>query len=150
MAKMIDISGKNAVKRVAVAEGSIRLSDATVQKIRKGAISFEKGDPLEIAKVAGIMAAKRTSEILPLCHNIPLEEVTLKTEIEDNKVKVIAKVSSHAKTGVEMEALTSVSVALLTVWDVVKKFEKDEKGQYPNTFLSDIRVVKKTKESPAS
>jgi len=142
---MVDISTKEIVKREAVAEGFIRLKPETLQKIKRN--EFEKGDALEISRLAGIIAAKKTSDLLPLCHNIPIEEVSLEAKLEDKGVRISAKITSHAKTGVEMEALTSVTVALLTIWDVVKKVEKDENGQYPYTRLSDIKVVRKTKEA---
>ncbi len=145
---MVDISAKEVIKREAIAEGFIRLKPETMHKIRNN--QLEKGNAIEISKLAGIMAAKKTSELLPLCHNIPLEEVIMEAKVEDDGVRVSAKISSHAKTGVEMEALTSVAIALLTIWDVVKKVEKDENGQYPYTELSGIKVVRKTKEASTS
>ncbi|MEM0117484.1 MAG: cyclic pyranopterin monophosphate synthase MoaC [Conexivisphaerales archaeon] len=144
MARMVDISSKEVVRREAVAEGFIKLKPNTIEMVR--AKKLEKGDAIEISKIAGIMAAKKTSELLPLCHNIPLEEVELKADTETTGIRITARVLSHTKTGVEMEALTAVTIALLTVWDVVKKYEKDENGQYPYTALSDVRVVRKTKE----
>jgi len=100
---------------------------------------------ITVAKTAGILAAKRTPELLPLCHPIPLESVEVKIEVENEGVRVRTRIKAHYKTGVEMEALTATSVALLTVWDMVKKYEKDDKGQYPSTAIEGVRVVEKIK-----
>lgn len=140
---MVDISSKETVRREATAEGFIRLQPNTISAIRKG--SLEKGDPIEISKVAGIMAAKRTPDLVPLCHNIPIESVEIEVEVVKEGVRIRSRVVGVAKTGVEMEALTATSASLLAFWDVVKKFEKDEDGQYPNTEISSIRVLKKVK-----
>ncbi|EWG08233.1 MAG: molybdenum cofactor biosynthesis protein MoaC [Candidatus Aramenus sulfurataquae] len=142
-ARMVDISSKDVVLREAVAEGYIKLKPSTIERIRKGEI--EKGDVIAVAKVAGIMAAKKTPELLPMCHPIPLEYVNVEVELEEDKVKVRSTIRAHYKTGVEMEALTSVSVALLTVWDMTKQYEKDENGQYPSTSIEGIKVVSKVK-----
>ncbi len=144
-AKMVDISSKGAVLREAVAEGYIKLRHSTIERIRRGEV--EKGDVITVAKVAGIMAAKRTPDLLPMCHPIPLEYVNVEVEVEDDKVKVRSTVRAHYKTGVEMEAITSVSVALLTIWDMTKQYEKDENGQYPFTTIEGIKVVSKVKSS---
>jgi cyclic pyranopterin phosphate synthase len=146
MARMVDISSKAVVRREATAEGFLRLRADTVAAVKRGAL--EKGDPVEIAKVAGVMGAKRTPEIVPLCHNIPIESVDIEVLLENEGVRVRSKVVGLAKTGVEMEALVAISTALLAFWDVVKKFEKDAKGQYPSTEISHIRVLKKVKEKP--
>ncbi|MDG6935206.1 MAG: cyclic pyranopterin monophosphate synthase MoaC [Nitrososphaerota archaeon] len=140
---MVDISSKETVRREATAEGFIRLQPDTISAIRKG--SLEKGNPIEISKVAGIMAAKRTPDIVPLCHNIQIESVEIEVEVEKEGVRIRSRVVGIAKTGVEMEALTATSASLLAFWDVVKKFEKDEDGQYPNTEISSVRVLKKVK-----
>ncbi|EHP68650.1 MAG: cyclic pyranopterin monophosphate synthase MoaC [Metallosphaera yellowstonensis] len=142
-AVMVDISGKAYSLREAEAEGFIRLRSDTVRLIREGKI--EKGDVITVAKTAGILAAKRTPELLPLCHPIPLESVEVKIEVENEGVRVRTRIKAHYKTGVEMEALTATSVALLTVWDMVKKYEKDDKGQYPSTAIEGVRVVEKIK-----
>jgi cyclic pyranopterin phosphate synthase len=143
---MIDISEKEVVRREATAEGTIRLRASTFELINKGLI--EKGDPLQIASIGGIQAVKSTSSSLMMCHPIPIEstkiEFTKKTS--DNSIVVRATVLAFAKTGVEMEALNAVSAALLNIWDVVKKYEKDDRGQYPQTTITDIHVVKKKKE----
>ncbi|AAY80268.1 molybdenum cofactor biosynthesis protein C [Sulfolobus acidocaldarius DSM 639] len=140
---MIDISGKDIVLREAIAEGFIKLKKDTIEKITKREI--EKGDVIATAKVAGILAAKKTHELLPMCHPIPLEYINVEIEIENDGLKVVSTVRAHYRTGVEMEALTATSIALLTIWDMVKKYEKDEEGQYPLTEISKIRVVSKIK-----
>ncbi|QKR00971.1 cyclic pyranopterin monophosphate synthase MoaC [Metallosphaera tengchongensis] len=140
---MVDISGKGVSLREAVAEGFIRLRPSTVELIRDGKV--EKGDVITVAKTAGILAAKRTPDLLPLCHPIPLEKVDVDVSLETNGIRVTSRVMAHYKTGVEMEALTAASVALLTVWDMVKKYEKNDQGQYPETSIENIRVVSKIK-----
>lgn len=142
-AEMVDISSKNEAERVAIVKGRIRLRKETIEKIRKGEI--EKGDVITVAKVAGILAAKRTPEIIPLCHPIPLTNIKIDIKILDDYVEVKAIVKTVAKTGVEMEALTATTASLLTIWDMVKKYEKDERGQYPYTRIEDIRVIEKSK-----
>jgi cyclic pyranopterin phosphate synthase len=142
---MVDVGNKEDQIRTAKATGRIILRQETIQKIRSN--SIEKGDVTSCAQVAGILSAKKTSEIIPLCHPIPITNVTVKLEIEGNEVVITSEVSAIAKTGVEMEALTAVSSALLTVWDMTKKYEKDEKGQYPSTIITGIRVLRKAKES---
>lgn len=144
--RMVDISDKPVVRRVAEATGRIRLRRQTVELIRRGDV--EKGDPLSVAQFAGVSAAKRTWELLPLCHQIPLTSVDVSFELGDDFVEVRTRVSADYKTGVEMEALTSCAIALLTVWDMVKKYEKDEGGQYPYTLIEDIRVTSKVKGEP--
>ncbi len=97
------------------------------------------------AQIAAIQAVKSTPQIIPLCHSIPISGVEVEFEVVKEQVQVTVEVKSTGKTGVEMEAITGVSVALLTVWDMVKSVEKDENGQYPSTIISDIEVVKKEK-----
>lgn len=143
---MIDITSKPEVYREAVARGSIKLRPETVRRISEG--SIEKGDPLSVAMVAGILAAKKTSSLIPLCHPMPLTNVDVDLEIADEStVKVEATVKATGKTGVEMEALTAATVALLTVWDMTKKYEKDDQGQYPTTSIESIRVIRKIKRN---
>ena len=143
---MVDVSGKAEVYREATAKGKIRLKPETINLIREEKIA--KGDPLYTAKIAGILAAKKTSELIPLCHPLPLTSVDVDAEVLDGStVEVMAVVKTRAQTGVEMEALTAVSVALLTVWDMTKQYEKDATGQYPNTTIGDIHVVKKLKQA---
>ena len=142
---MVDVSGKAEIFREATASGVIKLKSETVKRINEGKIA--KGDPLYTAKIAGILAAKKTSELVPLCHPLPLTNVEVEAKVADAvTVEVVAVVKTKAQTGVEMEALTAVSVALLTVWDMTKQYEKDAMGQYPSTAIENIHVVKKFKQ----
>ncbi len=141
---MVDITQKRDVLRIARARGTIVLKSTTVDEIKSGKI--KKGDVFETAKLAGTMAVKKTPEIIPYCHPIPIEGVDFKFNMHGNRIDVECEVKAHYKTGVEMEALTGVSVALLTIWDMVKYLEKDEKGQYPMTQIKDIEVIEKIKE----
>jgi len=141
---MVDVTAKPEVYREATAKGKIKLKQETIDLIRKEKI--EKGNPFEVAKIAGILAAKNTSSIIPLCHPLPLTNVNVNMNIEGNSaVEVQATVKTKAQTGVEMEALVAVSAALLTIWDMTKQYEKDEAGQYPSTAIQDIHVVRKIK-----
>jgi cyclic pyranopterin phosphate synthase len=140
---MVDISAKEVVSRTATAEGYINLLEATVEAIKTHQI--KKGDVLEAAKLAAVNGVKQTPLLIPLCHPIPITGVDVNFEVIDNGLKVTCKVKADYKTGVEMEALTGVNCALLTIWDMVKYLEKDEAGQYPTTKIHDIRVVKKEK-----
>jgi len=144
--RQVDVSGKPIVRREAVARGFIKLREETIERIKAGAV--EKGDPLQVARLAGINAAKLTSLLLPLCHPLKLDHVDITCSIRDDGVEVTAKVIAFEKTGVEMEALTAVTIALLNIWDVVKAYEKDEAGQYPETEISYVRVVEKRKGEP--
>jgi len=141
--KMVDISSKPEVFREATAEGFIRLKKETVELIKKGMV--EKGDVLSVSSTAALLAVKKTPEILPLAHNIPITYVFTDYEILDEGVKARVTVRTTAKTGVEMEALVGVSIALLNIWDMVKKYEKDELGQYPTTKIEYIKVLEKVK-----
>jgi cyclic pyranopterin phosphate synthase len=142
---MVDVSKKPEIFREATAKGTIRLKTETIQLIKKGKV--EKGDVFSLAKVAGILAAKKTSELVPLCHPLQLSNVDVKVEtVDESRVAVEATVNAFAKTGVEMEALVAVSAALLTVWDMTKQYEKDSKGQYPTTAISNVKVLRKVKE----
>jgi cyclic pyranopterin phosphate synthase len=143
--RMVDISNKPEVLREAIAQGTIKLKHETIRLIEEGKII--KGDPLYAAKIAGILAAKKTSSLIPLCHPLPLATVEVEAEAIDNStVQVTATVRTKAQTGVEMEALTAVAVSLLTIWDMVKQYEKDREGQYPTTAIESIHVLKKIKE----
>jgi len=142
---MVDITSKPEVYREAIAKGRIQLKPETVRLITEGKI--EKGDPLSVAKVAGILAAKNTSMLVPLCHLLPLTNVNIELKVvKGSGVEVEATVKTKAQTGVEMEALVATSVALLTVWDMTKKYEKDAMGQYPSTAIQDVHVVRKVKK----
>ena len=144
---MVDVTAKPESFRQATAEGSIRLRPETIKLIRTGKVA--KGDPIQTAKTAGILAAKRTSDTIPLCHPLPLTNVEISTRITDKTtVQVTATVKTKAQTGVEMEALTATAVSLLTIWDMVKQYEKDAGGQYPTTRIDNIRVIKKLKKVP--
>lgn len=143
--KMVDIAQKPTVKRTAEAQGRIRLRPQTIQKIRAGRI--EKGDVFSTATVAGILAVKKTPELIPLCHPIPISQAEVTFETVESYITVRCRVVGEYKTGVEMEALVGASMALLTIWDMVKYLEKDEGGQYPHTRIDEIKVLKKKKES---
>ncbi|RLF08446.1 MAG: cyclic pyranopterin monophosphate synthase MoaC [Thermoprotei archaeon] len=141
---MVDITEKEISYREAVAVGKIYLKKSTIEMIKQNKV--EKGDVLTVSKIAAIQVVKKTSELLPLCHPIPITHVDVNMEIYDNFIEVSVKVKSSGKTGVEMEALSGVAVALLNIWDMVKKYEKNEKGEYPTTLMSDIRVIRKAKK----
>jgi len=141
---MVDITGKTTTYREAQAEGIIRLKPDTVRKIIEGRI--EKGDVFTVSRIAAINAVKKTPDLIPLCHNIPITHVNVDFDVIGNdRIMVRVTVKTSAKTGVEMEALAGVSTALLNIWDMVKKYEKDEQGQYPDTLIEYIRVVYKKK-----
>lgn len=141
---MIDVGGKEDVYREAVARGCIKLRKETVSRIKSGAI--EKGDVFTASALVAIQATKRTSSLLPFCHIIRIDHVKPSIWIEDEeRVCVEVSVKARERTGVEMEALTAVSLALLNVWDMVKAYEKDENGQYPYTTIENIYIVRKTK-----
>ncbi|MFX0080955.1 MAG: cyclic pyranopterin monophosphate synthase MoaC [Candidatus Hodarchaeota archaeon] len=142
---MIDISEKDAIPRIATASGRIRLKKETIERIKNSQVG--KGDVFTIAKIAAINSVKKVPDLIPFCHQIPINNVEIDFEIEnDTTLKVSCKVKSIAKTGVEMEALTGVGVALLNIWDVVKMYEKDEEGQYPSTLIYDVKVEEKIKK----
>lgn len=146
--KMVDVSGKNEVYREAVARGCIKLRRETVNRIKSGAI--EKGDVFTASALTAIQVAKYTSLLLPFCHFVKIDFVKPSIWIEDEeRVCVEVLVRARERTGVEMEALTAVSIALLNIWDMVKAYEKDEGGQYPHTLIESIRIVSKTKTSQA-
>jgi cyclic pyranopterin phosphate synthase len=140
---MIDIGEKENIPRKAIAYGKIILNKETIQNIKDGRI--EKGDPLSVAKVACIQAVKKTPELIPLCHNLPINSVEIKFSINESYIAVTCMVTANYKTGVEMEALTGVSVALLNIWDMVKYLEKDERGQYRHTSINGIKIIEKRK-----
>ena len=142
---MIDITPKNDIIRSATAEGRIRLKRETINRIRKKAV--DKGDVLEVARVAALLAIKKTPEIIPHCHPIPLTGANVEFDIDQDGITVRVSVKAIYKTGVEMEALTGVTAALLTIWDMVKKYEKDSEGQYPYTQIEYVRVLRKEKHS---
>src|SRR3990172_5262422 len=143
---MVDVSAKPEVHREATAKGTIKLKPATIKLVKEGKIA--KGDPLYTAKIAGILGAKKTSELVPLCHPLPLTNVEVEAKVVGNAaVEVTVTVNTKAQTGVEMEALTAFSMALLTVWDMTKQYEKNAEGQYPTTAIENIHVVSKLKRA---
>jgi cyclic pyranopterin phosphate synthase len=141
---MIDVGEKPVIKRQAEASGRIFLFPTTIDEIKNGRI--KKGDSLLVAEVAAMSAAKQTHLLIPHCHQIPLDTVNVTFEVSKESIEVRCFVSARARTGVEMEALVGVSMALNTLWDMVKYLEKDHKGQYPSTRISDIRVLRKEKD----
>lgn len=145
--KMIDITSKPQSLREAIAIGKIRLRKETIKLIKSK--SIEKGDIISVSEIAGILAAKRTPTLLPFCHPILITNVSINVKINESEscLVVMTKVRAVAQTGVEMEALTAAVIALLNIWDMVKKYEKDEKGEYPFTLIYDVRVISKRKVS---
>ena len=141
---MVDITSKPLVYRRATATGSIRLKESTLQAMRSGEIKM--GDPLASARLAAILAVKETPRLIPYCHPIPITGLEVRFELEEMGIKATVTVTSFGRTGVEMEALTGVSVALLNIWDMVKYLEKDKTGNYPETEIEGIRVLEKRKE----
>lgn len=140
---MIDVGEKPVVLREAETFGKILLSERAREAIRSGGV--RKGDPFAVAEVAAMQAAKQTSLLIPHCHQVPLDTVEARLELTEDGVEAVCRVRARARTGVEMEALVGVAAALNTVWDMVKYLEKDPEGQYPETRIADIRVVRKTK-----
>ena len=132
---MVDVSGKEISTRRAVASAKVLLSMETIDTLRS--MKNPKGDPLEIARIAGIMAAKRTQDLIPLCHQIDLTKVNIEAVLTDDGVSLTSEAITDAKTGVEMEALTAVSVAALTIYDMCKAVQKDIQ-------ITDIRLETKT------
>jgi len=135
--KMVDVSEKPAVRRKAVASGMVRMKAETMEKIARGLL--KKGDPLAAARVAGIMAAKRTADLVPLCHPLPIDHAGVDFEMEDEGLRIRAEVATVARTGVEMEALAAVAVAALTIYDMCKAVDKE-------MVIGDITLESKTKE----
>jgi len=141
---MVDVSGKDVVHRVATATGRIYLRRETVDAIKEGRI--RKGDPLTVSEVASIQAVKKTPDLIPLCHNVPIGSVDTSFRLGESYIEAKCRVSAIYRTGVEMEALTGVTVALLNIWDMVKYLEKDSDGQYPDARITDVKVTEKWKE----
>ncbi len=128
-----------------MASGKICLKKKTIERIKNK--NLKKGDVFTIAKIAAINAVKKVPDLIPLCHPIPISNVAIDFSYEgDNIIKVKCTVKSISKTGVEMEALMGVNIALLNIWDVVKMYEKDSNGQYPKTAINSIKVDEKIKE----
>ena len=136
--RMVDVGGKEQMHRRAIARAEVRMAPATARILRE----LPKGDALATAQVAGIMAAKRTSELIPLCHPLPLSHVEVTLVVRDESVEIVSVVETTAQTGVEMEALTSASVAALTVYDMAKAVDKQMR-------IAEVVLVEKTKEPVA-
>ena len=141
--KMIDVSSKDTVFRTATAKGKIKLKKTTVDAIRTGEI--KKGDPLTVGEIAAILAVKKTPELIPLCHNIPIGKIDVEYVLSEEYIETTCTVVTYSQTGVEMEALTGVITALLNIWDMIKYLEKDKEGQYPDVVITDVQVVVKRK-----
>ena len=133
--RMVDTSAKSPTTRQASASARVLMSPETISAVAEH--RTPKGDPLEAARLAGIMAAKRTADLIPLCHPLPLTHVDIKATVEDYGIHLESSVSTHAQTGVEMEALTAVSVAALTIYDMCKALDKA-------IVISDVRLERKT------
>ena len=133
--RMVDVGDKPASRRRAMARGSVRMASETARRLRE----LPKGDALVTAQLAGIMAAKRTSELIPLCHPLPLTHVEVTLDVGEDSVEILASAETTAQTGVEMEALTAASVAALTVYDMAKAVDKEMR-------IAEVVLVEKTKE----
>lgn len=133
--QMVDVTAKAVTARAAVAHAFVKMRRAVVRKVRR--LETPKGNPLEVARIAGIAAAKRTSELIPLCHPLPLTHVDVSTRLRENGVDVSSRVVATARTGVEMEALVAASVAALTIYDMCKALDK-------GIEITDIHLVEKT------
>ncbi|MGB9635997.1 MAG: cyclic pyranopterin monophosphate synthase MoaC [Thermoplasmata archaeon] len=143
MGGLVNISGKKDVLRVAEAQGRIFLKETTVDAIKQN--NVKKGNAIQVAEVSGMLAVKRTWESIPHCHPVPVTGIEFDFETGKNYIQCRCRVEGIYKTGMEMEALNGVASALLTIWDMVKYLEKDENGNYPNTRITDIVVISKTK-----
>jgi cyclic pyranopterin phosphate synthase len=135
-AHMVNVGGKEVQRRRALAEGSLVCAAETIRKLRQNALP--KGDVLTVAQIAGIQAAKRTADLIPLCHQLPLSGVTVEFTVEDSRIHILASAEVNGRTGVEMEALTAVAVAALTLYDMCKAVDK-------SMSIEGIRVVEKVK-----
>jgi cyclic pyranopterin monophosphate synthase len=133
--RMVDVGSKPSSRRRAVARATVAMAAETATRLR----DLPKGDALATARIAGVMAAKRTSELIPLCHPLPLSHIDVSIEVDESRVEIAATVETIAQTGVEMEALTAVAVAALTVYDMAKAIDRE-------MTISDVRLVEKTKE----
>jgi len=132
--RMVDVTSKSVTERTAIAHGFVRISRAVLGKIRR--METPKGNPLEVARIAGIAAAKRTAELIPLCHPLPLTHIDVTTRLCENGVEISSRVTATARTGVEMEALCATSVAALTIYDMCKALDKGME-------ITDIYLVEK-------
>ncbi len=144
MARQVEVADKPVVRRRAVAVGELRLSPSTVRAARAGKVA--KGDPLSAGELAGLLAMKRTPELIPHCHHVNLTSSKVELALTPRGARVRSEANALDRTGVEMEALVGATVALLTVWDMVKYLEKDARGLYPRTRLGPVRVAVKEKK----
>lgn len=135
-ARMVDVGSKDIIRRTATAKGMIALAPKTLESIQHGKVP--KGDVLSVARIAGIQAAKRTDELIPLCHSLPLDVLDIEFEFKDEGIEITAIAKCSARTGVEMEALTAVSVAALTIYDMCKAVDKEMR-------IGGIHLVRKEK-----
>jgi cyclic pyranopterin monophosphate synthase len=135
--RMVDVGDKSMSRRRAVARAEVRMAPETARQLRE----LPKGDALSTAQIAGIMAAKRTAELIPLCHPLPLTHLAVELEVGDAEVTILATAETTAQTGVEMEALTAASVAALTVYDMAKAVDK-------GLEITGVKLVEKTKQAP--
>ncbi|MFL6009428.1 MAG: cyclic pyranopterin monophosphate synthase MoaC [Rubrobacteraceae bacterium] len=138
---MVDVGEKAVVRRTATAAGRVRMSPETVSLLRERALP--KGDALNTARIAGVMAAKRTPDLIPLCHGLNLTAVDVEFEVGEDEIDIVATARASDRTGVEMEALTAVSVAALTVYDMCKAVDK-------GMVIEEVRLLEKTKETGAT
>ncbi|EMA24259.1 cyclic pyranopterin monophosphate synthase MoaC [Haloarcula argentinensis] len=141
-AQMVDVGDKAESQRRAVARGQIRLTESTLAAI--DADEVEKGDVLATARIGAIQAVKHTWETVPMCHQIPITNVEVEFNVDDDAVEITVAVETVGKTGCEMEALEGVTTGLNVVWDMVKANEKDDNGEYATTAIQNVRVVEKT------
>jgi cyclic pyranopterin monophosphate synthase len=140
-ARMVDVGEKAVIRRTATALGRVEMSPDTIELLRERALP--KGDTLNTARIAGIMAAKRTPDLIPLCHGLNLTSIDLEFTVKNEEVEIVAVARASDRTGVEMEALTAVSVAALTVYDMCKAVDK-------SMVIRDVKLLEKTKEEPGS
>jgi cyclic pyranopterin monophosphate synthase len=140
-ARMVDVGEKQVVRRTATAAGRVRMSPETVSLLRERALP--KGDALNTARIAGVMAAKRTPDLIPLCHGLNLTAVDVEFEVGEDEIDIVATARASDRTGVEMEALTAVSIAALTVYDMCKAVDK-------GMVIDEVRLLEKTKETGAT
>ena len=140
-ARMVDVGGKAVIRRTATAAGRVRMASETVELLQEKALP--KGDALNTARIAGVMAAKRTPDLIPLCHGLNITSVDLEFEVKHEEVEIVAMARASDRTGVEMEALTAVSVAALTLYDMCKAVDK-------GMVIEDIKLLKKAKEELSS
>jgi len=141
---MTDVSDKPIQKRIAVAQGKILLQRKTLEAIEKG--NIKKGNPLVFAEAAAFHAVKKTPDLIAHCHQIPIEKIDVDFKIEEDGIRTTVTVKTSSKTGVEMDALVGLSMALVTIFDMVKYMEKDETGNYPEARISDVHVEHKEKK----